>query len=96
MITVVKNKRKNRKGNEIRQLNKIRPQDTFFVSKDITTRPPRLSRKDRVENFYLNKTEVIINCKHFQSDLTLKTWSKKPVKCHMETPFEEKVSDRLH
>ena len=54
MITVVKNKRKNRKGNEIRRLNKIRPQDTFFVSKDITTRPRRLSRKNCVENFYLN------------------------------------------
>ena len=52
--------------------------------------------KDCVENFYLNTTEVLINCKHFQSDLTLKIWSKKPVKCHMETPFEEKVSDRLH
>ena len=29
------------------------------------------------------------------SDLTLEICSKKPVKRHMETPFEEKVSDRI-
>ena len=34
--------------------------------------------------------------KHIQSDLTLEICSKKPVKRHMETPFEEQVSDRLH
>ena len=29
-------------------------------------------------------------------DLTLEMCSKKPAKRHMETPFEEKVNDRLH
>ena len=29
------------------------------------------------------------------SDLTLEICSKRPVKRHMETPFEEKVSDRI-
>ena len=64
------------------------------MSKNITTRPRRPSRNDCGKNFYLNKTVVIIH-KHLQSGLTLEICSKKPVKCYMETPFEENMSDRL-
>ena len=47
-----------------------------------------------MKNFILYKTDVITAV--IQSNLTLEISSKKPAKRHTETPFEEKVSDRLH
>ena len=64
--------------------------DTFFVSKNVTTRPRRLSQKGCVKNFYLNKTDLIITVN------TSKVINSQSVKWHMKTPLEETVSDRLH
>ena len=59
MITVVKNKRRKKEKEKIRRLSKIRSQDTFFMSKNIITKPQRLSQND-YGKIYLYKTDVII------------------------------------
>ena len=59
MITVVKNKRRKKEKEKIRRLSKIRSQDTFFMSKNIITKPQRLSQND-YGKIYLHKTDVII------------------------------------
>ena len=45
---------------KVHLLVRIRTWGPCSAAEDVTKRPRRLSRKDGVKNFYLNKTDVII------------------------------------
>ena len=75
----------------VQLLVKIRTYGPYSAVEDVTTRPRRRCKKILFKQNWRHH-----HGKHLQSGLTCEICSKKPVKWHIEAPFEEKVGDGLH